>query len=103
MMKRKFEGPRRAKESNTYRSSRKSSRFTPYFLKPEANHIETDEKEQSSRPGRCFDGEARGHWSRDYPKKEENKIGENFLQSCFWAKMFEVDEHFTSVTMQVGR
>jgi hypothetical protein len=67
---------RKAKESNTFRNSRKSKRFTLYFKNLEATRVDTDKDNSSSRPGKCYDYGVKGDWSRECPRKE-NKINEN--------------------------
>lgn len=73
---------RAEKKAREDRFSRKRPyRFAPYYTRPVAetvSRMETDENNSTSKPGRCYNCGSKGHWSRDCPRKDENKISKNY-------------------------
>nr|XP_022308078.1 uncharacterized protein LOC111114084 [Crassostrea virginica] len=84
-------------------NGRKRQRFEPYQKKTAAaSRMETDEKSSSSgKPGRCFDCGAKGHWSRECPKKDDKKISENLYSLLSSSNL--VNEINSTFKSPVGR
>lgn len=73
-----------------------------------ATRMETDDKSTAStKPSRCYDCWARGHWMRDCPRKDEsNKMSKHFTSILrnFETKMHvKVDNNLSNICSPVGR
>lgn len=109
MYRAQMRAERKAREDRI--SRRRSYRFAPYYKNPvteTATRMETDDKSTAStKSGRCYDCKARGHWSRDCPKKDEsNKMSKNFTSVLrnFETKMHvKVDNNLSNICSPVGR